>query len=242
MANARISELPSATTPLAGTELIEIVQGGVNKKVPASDVGGGSTVTPAALTKADDTNVTATLGGTPSTALLQAVSITLGWNGQLAGTRGGSGSSNAGVLAWGANNLTFTTGGATNLTLPASGTVATQSGTETFTNKRLTPRIQAVTSSATVTPDADANDAVKITAQAAGLTLANPSGTPTGMQAMIIRIKDNGTARSIAYGTQYRGVGVTLPTSTIISKTIYLGMIWNSDDTKWDVIGYSLEA
>lgn len=48
-------------------------------------------VTPAALTKVDDTNVTLTLGGTPATALLQAVSITAGWTGVLAETRGGTG-------------------------------------------------------------------------------------------------------------------------------------------------------
>lgn len=45
------------------------------------------TVTPSALTKVDDTNVTLTLGGTPSTALLQAVSLTLGWTGTLADSR-----------------------------------------------------------------------------------------------------------------------------------------------------------
>ena len=44
-------------------------------------------VTPAALTKTDDTNVTLTLGGTPSTALLQATSLTLGWTGTLADSR-----------------------------------------------------------------------------------------------------------------------------------------------------------
>ena len=46
---------------------------------------------PAALTETDDTNVTLTLGGSPSTALLNAVSMTLGWTGQLAVTRGGTG-------------------------------------------------------------------------------------------------------------------------------------------------------
>ena len=45
------------------------------------------TVTPAALTKTDDTNVTLTLGGSPSTALLQSVSLTLGWTGTLADSR-----------------------------------------------------------------------------------------------------------------------------------------------------------
>ncbi len=48
-------------------------------------------ITPSALTKSDDTNVTLTLGGTPATALLQATSLTLGWTGQLAVGRGGTG-------------------------------------------------------------------------------------------------------------------------------------------------------
>jgi hypothetical protein len=48
-------------------------------------------VTPAALTRVDDTNVTLTLGGTPATALLQATSLTLGWTGTLAVARGGTG-------------------------------------------------------------------------------------------------------------------------------------------------------
>lgn len=52
---------------------------------------GTSSVTPAALTKTDDTNVTLTLGGTPASALLQAASLTLGWTGTLAKTRGGLG-------------------------------------------------------------------------------------------------------------------------------------------------------
>jgi len=46
--------------------------------VPTSDVSGG-----AALTKVDDTNVTLTLGGSPSTSLLSAASLTLGWSGTL---------------------------------------------------------------------------------------------------------------------------------------------------------------
>lgn len=60
---------------------------------------GDVTITPAstsitgaaALTEVDDTNVTLTLGGTPATSLLRAVSITAGWTGQLAVTRGGTG-------------------------------------------------------------------------------------------------------------------------------------------------------
>jgi hypothetical protein len=58
---------------------------------------------PAALTEVDDTNVTMTLGGTPSTALLNSVSMTLGWTGTLAVGRGGTGASTftAGRLLFG---------------------------------------------------------------------------------------------------------------------------------------------
>lgn len=48
-------------------------------------------VTPSALSRVNDTNVTLTLGGTPAIALLQAVSLTLGWTGTLAVSRGGTG-------------------------------------------------------------------------------------------------------------------------------------------------------
>ena len=54
--------------------------------VPASDISSG-----AALTEIDDTNVTLTLGGSPTTALLTATSLTLGWTGELAVSRGGTG-------------------------------------------------------------------------------------------------------------------------------------------------------
>lgn len=46
--------------------------------------------TGAALTEVNDTNVTLTLGGSPNTALVNAASITAGWSGQLATTRGGT--------------------------------------------------------------------------------------------------------------------------------------------------------
>ena len=54
--------------------------------IPASDISSG-----AALTKTDDTNVTLTLGGSPTTALLAATSLTLGWTGSLSVARGGTG-------------------------------------------------------------------------------------------------------------------------------------------------------
>jgi len=59
----------------------------------------GGDIAGSELTFANDTNVTMTLGGTPASSLLQPVSINLGWTGQLAVSRGGTGASTlTGVL------------------------------------------------------------------------------------------------------------------------------------------------
>jgi hypothetical protein len=120
---------------------------------------------------------------------------------------------------------------------------ASLTGAQVLTNKQITPRVQAVTSSATVTPSPDTDDLVVITAQAAGLTVANPTPVVNVVQGqkLIIRIKDNGTARAISYGTQYRTLGPALPSTTVISKTLYLGLLYNSTDTKWDLVAVAQE-
>lgn len=103
------------------------------------------------------------------------------------------------------------------------------------------PTIQSVTSAATVTPTF-ANDQVNITAQAVALNIANPTGTAVDGWGIVIRIKDDGTARAITYGTHFRALGVTLPATTVLGKTLYLGMVFNAADTKWDVISVAQQA
>lgn len=105
-----------------------------------------------------------------------------------------------------------------------------------------TKRVQTVTDAATITPAADTNDCVDITAIAQAFTIANPTGTPTNFQRIIIRIKDNGTARAITFGNQYRAMGVALPTTTILSKHMILGFMWDSTASKWDLISINNEA
>jgi hypothetical protein len=119
--------------------------------------------------------------------------------------------------------------------------IGNTSGTNTGDQTFLNPRVQTVSSSATVTA-VSTNDIVTITAQAVGLTLANPTGAFVEGQSLIIRIKDNGTARSIAYGTNFRAIGVTAPTTTVANKTTYIGCIYNSTDTKFDIVGTCTEA
>jgi hypothetical protein len=109
------------------------------------------------------------------------------------------------------------------------------------TKANATPSVQNVTSSATVTPTSS-NDLVIITAQAVGLTLANPTGTFAEGQPLMIRIKDNGTAQTIAFGTNYRAIGITLPTTTVAGKYMYLGIMYNNVDSKWDILGLNNQA
>ena len=83
---------------------------------------------PAALTETDDTNVTLTLGGSPSTALLNSVSMTLGWTGQLAISRGGTNGTatpTAGAVAYGTGTAyDFTAVGSANQVLISNGAAA----------------------------------------------------------------------------------------------------------------------
>ncbi len=103
------------------------------------------------------------------------------------------------------------------------------------------PSVQSVASAGTVTPTFG-NDLVTITAQAVALTIANPTGTAIPGLGLVIRLKDNGTARAITWGSQYRGIGVTLPATTVATKTTYVAMIYNSTDTAWDVVAVGTQA
>lgn len=100
----------------------------------------GASYTPSPLTKVDDANVTVTLTGTPATALLQSVTMTLGWTGLLAIARGGTGVGSVTTVptatafaGWDANSnlsannflegtaLVTNSGGTTTLTVASAG-------------------------------------------------------------------------------------------------------------------------
>jgi hypothetical protein len=106
----------------------------------------------------------------------------------------------------------------------------------------LDPRVDSVASSATPSPNFQTHDQYQLTALAADATFAAPAGTLVNGMPRFIRIKDNGTARTLAWNAAYRAIGVTLPTTTVINKTLYLGMKYNSADSKWDVLAVGQEA
>lgn len=84
------------------------------------------------------------------------------------------------------------------------------------------PRILTITSSATPTINTDSYDCVTITAQAAAITsmTTNRTGTINNFQQLEIRIKDDGTARAITWGADFSSGIATLPTTTILGKTL----------------------
>jgi len=137
-------------------------------------------------------------------------------------------------------------------TLPADTTaggvtVATISSTQTLTNKRITARVNSTTS--TTSPwawNSDSYDLQEFTALANALTISADAGTPTDGQKTIFRFQDNGTARALTWTTgsskSFRAIGVTLPTTTVISKTVYVGCIYNSGDARWDAVAVAQEA
>jgi hypothetical protein len=116
-------------------------------------------------------------------------------------------------------------------------TTTKNAAVQTLTNKRITLRVQSEISNATPTPDIDSYDDYQLTALAAPATFAIPAGTPTNHQKLLIRIKDDGTARAIDFNAIYRfSTDLAKPTTTVLGKTLYLGFIYNSADTKWDNI------
>jgi hypothetical protein len=160
------------------------------------------TVNPQALTRVNDTNVTLTLAGTPATALLQAVSMTLGWTGTLSGTRGGTGVNNGAstitlggsLTTSGAFASTFTMTGITSVIFPTSGTLATTAGTVAS----VTGTANRITSTGGTTPVID------ISASYVGQSSITTLGTI-----------GTGVWQGTVIGSTYGGTGVNNGASTI---------------------------
>lgn len=117
-----------------------------------------------------------------------------------------------------------------------SSITAERSATRTLTNARITPRIGTVTSSGTPTINTDNVDQFNITALAANITsmTTNLSGTPTDGQKLMIRIKDNSSPRTIAWGASFVSSGIAaLLTTTVASQTHLIGFIYDSVTSKW---------
>jgi hypothetical protein len=100
------------------------------------------------------------------------------------------------------------------------------------------------TTSGTQTPPSDTADIFIMEGLTDAITIAAPSGSPLQGQQILLRIRDNGTPRAITWTTSaggYRPIGGALPVTTVASKMLYVGCIYNATDSFWDVVALSQE-
>ena len=122
--------------------------------------------------------------------------------------------------------------------------IADVSSAQTLTTKTLiatsnvVEEITTIADSATPTPTGGSlRNFFTITALAQAATFAAPSGTPANGNYLTIRIRDNATARALSWNAIYEGsTDVALPSTTTVSKTIYLGFRYNSVAVKWQLL------
>ena len=192
-----------------------------------TSVSGTGTVNGLTLTGTVTTSGSLTLGGT-----LSGVSLTTQVSGTLPVTNGGTG--------------VTTSTGTGSVVLSAGPTFTGTLNAATISATKILPNVQSVASASTITPNADTDTQVSVTALAVPATIAAPSGTPSDGQSLVIRIEDNGTGRALTWTTgssgAYRAVGITLPTTTVATKVLYVGCKYNSTDLRWDAIALSQEA
>lgn len=119
--------------------------------------------------------------------------------------------------------------------------LATVNTTQTFTGKRIDPRVTSAASASTLSPNISTADLYAYTALATNLSINSPTGTVDGAR-IRYRFKDNGTSRTLTWNAIFRAIGVTIPTATTVGKTLYVDTFYNAADTKWDVIGVVLET
>lgn len=122
----------------------------------------------------------------------------------------------------------------------APGGVSATSPDQDSTNwqplSRLIRRTTSITSSATPTPNCSSCEQFNVTALAATASFGTPTGVPYDGQTLIVRVKDNGTARGLSFGSGYRASpDLALPFTTVVNKTMYMGFIYNAADAKWDL-------
>lgn len=149
----------------------------------------------------------------------------------------------AGIELWNASDTTITRTSSWQIAVEWV-QIPSTSSTHTLTNKRVAPKVTTITSHATPTLNYDLYNCISITAQAEAITsmTTNLSWTPTDFEKLLVRIKDNGTARAITWWASFEAKGVALPTTTVVSKVLTVWFIYDSVTSKWWCVAVANEA
>lgn len=119
--------------------------------------------------------------------------------------------------------------------------VATATGALTFTNKRITERVNTITSdSATPTFATDSYDMFIITGQTNNITsmTTNLSGTPTEGQKLWLAMTAASGSPTITWGSGWEASSIPLPSSITTTRQDFR-FVWNSTTSKWRIVGYA---
>ena len=102
----------------------------------------------------------------------------------------------------------------------------------------------SITSSATPTPArASKKTEYVITALEEAATFGAPTGTPENGDLLLITVKDDGTARTLAFNAIYTApYSADKPTTTTGGKTLIMLFRYNSASSKWELLYVDKEA
>lgn len=221
MSNIPISSLPAAIA-LDGSEFIPLVQGGVTKRsTPASMVsyliGGGAGWTftsPRIITSILDSAGNPLIVLTATVAAVNAITYANGATG---------------------NNATITASGETNtgITITGKGTKGVLIGNAALET------VVTLADGATVALDASLGNIFLLTT-AGNRTILAPTNAVSGQKIVIVH-KAASADRTLALTTgsagAFRfGTDITALTATTSGKTDYIGAVYNSADSRWDVV------
>ena len=123
--------------------------------------------------------------------------------------------------------------------------IVTTGNSATLTSTRVNPRSSGLTgASGVIIPASDTFDQINYSLTGSS-SFSNPSGTPVNGQKLTIRLYAATTQTISSWSSTiggYRAIGATLPTTITGTKTIYVGCVWNSADSFWDVIAVATQA
>ena len=136
------------------------------------------------------------------------------------------------------------TGAVTATKAAPSGAFVGTTDSQTLTNKWLQPRIVTPSVSSTYTIDVTVTDQYNIINQNSNISSITTTGSPVDGQKIMVRIKSDGTARTVAWGSIFISSGVSaLLNTTVASKTHHIAFVYDSTAAKFvclacDVNGY----
>jgi hypothetical protein len=176
------------------------------------------------------TGTAANITATSNSTLTTLSSLTLPGS-QVSGNISGNSANVTGTVA-------IANGGTGSTTL-AGASIVTYTGSETLSNKTITPRVVAIADGTSIAINADTTDiATQANTQATGtLSISAPTGTPFNGQKLILRISST-AVQTFSWNAIFVGsTDLPLPTaSSSSSKYDYVGFIYNSTAAKWQLL------